>query len=114
VKKDVNPRWQPRNGCDGRFIAKILITTIQANLCCLLHVSQGFGTKFTLLTYHHSHLLAASLNFTPFFTMAFLGAAHFYYSFAVYGLDFTSFCMLQSWHIAINGCCYLFFLFPSM
>jgi len=31
------------------------------------------------------------LDFTSFFTMAFLGAAHFFYSWAVFGLDFTSF-----------------------
>jgi len=31
-KKIRNPRWQPRNGCDGRLIAKILRTTIQVNL----------------------------------------------------------------------------------
>jgi len=27
-----NPKWQPRNGCDGRLKAKILITTIPMNL----------------------------------------------------------------------------------
>ena len=31
-KKMWNPRWQPRNGCDSRLIAKILITIIQLNL----------------------------------------------------------------------------------
>ena len=46
-KKMWNPKWQPRNGCDGRLKAKILITSIQVNLCCLLHVSLRFGTKFT-------------------------------------------------------------------
>jgi len=29
------------------LIAKILIMTIQANLCFLLHISLRFGTKFT-------------------------------------------------------------------
>ena len=51
----------------------------------------GFGTKFTrivvikifLLIYHHSHFLAATLDFTSFFTLAFLGAAFFFYSLAV-------------------------------
>jgi len=66
--------------------------------------------KFLLLTYHHSHFLQATLDFTSFFTMALLGAAHFFYSLAVFGLDFTSFCMLQSWYIAINGCCHFFFM----
>jgi len=32
VKKMWNPRWQPRNGCDGRLIAKIFIMIIQVNL----------------------------------------------------------------------------------
>jgi len=27
-KKLGNPRWWPRNGCDGRLMAKILIMTI--------------------------------------------------------------------------------------
>jgi len=31
--------------------------------------------------------LAATLDFTSFFTMAFLGAAHFFYSWAVFRLD---------------------------
>ena len=35
-KKMRNPRWQPRNGFDGRLLAKNLITTIQVNLCCFL------------------------------------------------------------------------------
>jgi len=62
--------------------------TIQANLCCILHVSLEFGTKFTWivvikifainLLYHHSHFLATTLDFTPFFTMVFLGATHFF------------------------------------
>jgi len=25
--------WRPRNGCDGRSVTTILITTIQVNLC---------------------------------------------------------------------------------
>ena len=59
-------------------MVKILITTIQVNL-----MPRPSGTKFTWivvikifpLTYHHSHFLAATLDFTSFFTMAFLGAA---------------------------------------
>ena len=31
MKKVVKLRWQPRNGCDGRSVIKILITTIQVN-----------------------------------------------------------------------------------
>jgi len=37
VKKDVK----------SKVAAKNLIMTIQVNLCCLLHVSLGFGAKFT-------------------------------------------------------------------
>jgi len=62
------------------------------------------------------HFLAATLYFTSFFTMAFLGATHFFYIWAVFGLDFTSFCncILQSWHIAIMVVVtYLFFLYAG-
>ena len=34
--------------------------------------------KFLPLTYHHSHFLAATLDFTSFFTIAFLGVALFF------------------------------------
>jgi len=98
-KKIWNPKWLPRNGCDGRLKAKILITTIQVNSCCLLHVSIQFGTKFTWivviknlpLAYHHSHYLATTLDFTSFFTTAFLGPLTFL-QLGCFGLDFTSFC----------------------
>jgi len=40
------------------------------------------GLKFLLSTYRHSRFLAATLDFTSFFTMAFLGVAHFFYSLA--------------------------------
>jgi len=30
-EKDMNPRWQPRNGCDGRLKTKNLILTTQVN-----------------------------------------------------------------------------------
>jgi len=43
--------------------------------------------KFLLLGYHHSYFLATTLYFTSFFTTAYLGAAHFLYSWAVFGLD---------------------------
>jgi len=46
-EKNVKSKVAAKNDCDRRLIAKILISTIQANLCCLLHVSLGFGTKFT-------------------------------------------------------------------
>ena len=60
-------------------MVKILITTIQVNFCA---ASQNLPKlsllKFLPLTYHHSHFLAATLDFTSFFTMAFLRAAHFF------------------------------------
>ena len=34
--------------------------------------------NFLPLIYHHSHFLAATLDFTSFFTIAFLRAAHFF------------------------------------
>ena len=39
--------------------------------------------NFLPLTYHYSHFLAAILDFTSFFTIAFLRAALFFYSLAV-------------------------------
>ena len=68
----------------ARLMVKILITTIQVNFCA---ASQNLPKlsllKFLPLTYHHSHFLAATLDFTSFFTIAFLRAAHFFYSLAV-------------------------------
>ena len=65
-------------------MVKVLITTIQVNFCA---ASQNLPElsllKFLPLTYHHSHFLAATLDFTSFFTIAFLRAAHFFYSLAV-------------------------------
>ena len=42
-KKMWNPRWRPRNGCDGRLMVKILITIIQVNF----GAAWSIGTKFT-------------------------------------------------------------------
>jgi len=39
--------------------------------------------KILPLAYHHSHFLAAILDFTSFFTMAFLGPHIFFYSWVV-------------------------------
>jgi len=39
--------------------------------------------KILPLAYHHSHFLAATLDFTSFFTMAFLGPHTFFYRWAV-------------------------------
>ena len=72
---------------DGRLMVKILITTIQVNFVPIDQAAQNLPElsllKFLPLTYHHSHFLAATLDFTSFFTIAFLRAAHFFYSLAV-------------------------------
>ena len=81
VKKDVKSRWQPRNGCDGRLMVRILMMAIQVKR----HKNSPELPllKFLPLTYHHSHFLATTLDFTSFFIIAFLRAAHFFYSLAV-------------------------------
>jgi len=89
VKKDVKSKMAAKNGCDGRLIAKILISTIQVNLVPNRSETWGGNTnsaelvllKFLLLVYRPSQpFLAATLDFTSIFTIAtitFLGAAHF-------------------------------------
>jgi len=57
-----------KNGCDGSLMAKILIMTIQVNIC----ISLCLSTKLTSivnfsLTYHHSYFLAAIFAFTTFY-----------------------------------------------
>jgi len=44
--------------------------------------------KFLPLAYHHSHFLAATLDFTSFFATVFLGAAHFFLQLGCFGLDY--------------------------
>ena len=70
-------RWRPRNGCDGRSVAKVLIMNIQVNLCILTR------------NQHRIHLNCRYENFCPwptaiswlppvfhnFFTLAFLHRA---------------------------------------
>jgi len=79
-KAIVKKRYEIQGGSqeiDSRLMAKFLIMTIQVNLCCLLHVSLGFGAKFTrIVVIKHFAITAISclpLDFTSFFTMAFLG-----------------------------------------
>jgi len=92
------------------------------NLCCLLRVSLWFGTTFAwiviikifAISIPSQPFLSHHLRFHIFFHNGLLWGCTLFYSWAVFGLDFTSVCncMLQSWHIAINGCCYLsYFLF---
>ena len=58
------------NDNSGEFCAKTKRHQIHLKKLSLL--------KFLPLTYHHSHFLAATLDFTSFFTIAFLGAALFF------------------------------------
>jgi len=54
VKKYAHPKnavvkkakWQPRNGCD---LMENYSVKPQVNLCCLLHISLEFSTKFTIV-----------------------------------------------------------------
>ena len=85
-----NSRWRPRNGCDGRLIAKFLITTIQVNLCCLLRISLRFGIKF-VINLPSQPFLSCHLGSRIFFHNGLLGGSTlFFYSWAVFGIDFTS------------------------
>ena len=60
-------------------MVKILITTSQVNFCAASqNLPELLLLKFLPLTYHHSHFLASTLDFTSFFTIAFLRAAHFF------------------------------------
>ena len=90
-EKDVNPRWRPRNGCDGRLMVKIFnndnLGEFFAKTKWHKNSPQLSLLKFLPLTYHHSHFLAATLDFTSFFTIAFLRAALFFLQFGCFGLD---------------------------
>ena len=68
MKKMRNPRWRPRNGCDGRLMVKILITTIQVN----------FGAAFGFHIFFHHSLFEGRTLFLQL---------------SCFGLDFTSFCI---------------------
>ena len=75
-------------------MVKILIMTIQVNFVKRHKNSPELSLlNFLPLTYHHSHFLAATLDFTSFFTIAFLRAAHFFLQLGCFGLDFISFCI---------------------
>jgi len=55
--------------------------------------------------------LSCHLVFHIFFHNGLLGSCTLFLQLGCFGLDFTSFCncILQRWHISVNGCCYLFF-----
>ena len=59
-------------GVNGLMV-KNLITTWSWHI---IHLKSLLN--FLPLTYHHSHFLAATLDFTSFFTIAFLGAVLFF------------------------------------
>ena len=68
-----------------RLMAKILIATIQVNLCCLIPAS--LDTKFTWIVaiiifainlYHHSQFLAAPCDFTTFSHRPFWAGPHLF------------------------------------
>jgi len=95
VKKDAKSKVAAKNDCDGRLIAKILITTIQVNLVPKHSETWRGNTnsteflllKFLLLAYHHSHFWLPPWISHLFSQLPFLGAAHFFYSWDVFGLD---------------------------
>ena len=74
-------------------MAKNLITILQMNL--MPNPSGGGNADspelllliFLPLTYYHSHFLAATLDFTSFFILAFLGATQFFLQLGCFGLD---------------------------
>ena len=76
-----------------RLMAKILITTIQVNLCCLIPASLGISTKFTwivVIKFCHQPIpsqpfLGHPFDITTFFTLAiFEQGCTFFYSQAVF------------------------------
>ena len=97
-------------------MVKILITTIQVNFCA---ASQNLPElsllKFLPLTYHHSHFLAATLDFTFFFQHSLSEGRTPFLQLGCFGLDFISFCICipQSRPMASFGTflAYVFFLY---
>jgi len=83
---------------------KFLIMTIQGNLCCLLHDSLGFGTKFTLIVgfhiFFHNDLLGGRTLFLQ------LGCVWIRYELPNIGLVSSFFFFLErclSYHKAETG-----------
>ena len=92
-------------------MVKILITTIQVNLVPLGQLAQNSPElsllKFLPLTYHHSHFLAATLDFTSLFTMAFLGP-HLFFTAWLFWIRFHFFLYLYTPKPAIGRLCGFF------
>ena len=72
-------------------MVKILITTIQVNLVPLGQLAQNSPElsllKFFIINLPSQPFLGRHLGFHIFLTIAFLRAALFFYSLAVFGLD---------------------------
>ena len=81
-------------------MVKILITTIQVNLVPLGQLAQNSPElsllKFLPLTYRHSHFLAATLDFTSFFTIAFSRAALLFFTAWLFLIRFHFFLYLYT------------------
>ena len=60
--------------------------------------------KFLPLTYHHNHFLATALDFTSFFTIAFLRAALFVLQLDCFGLDNVN---VKAYNLFLKDCCAL-------
>jgi len=96
MKKDVKSKvvakkwlWWPRSGCDGRLMAKFLITTIQVNLVPNPWRRQDKFTwivvikKKIAISLPSQPFLGRHLGFHIFFHYGLFGAAPFFYSWAV-------------------------------
>jgi len=103
-KKLWNQRWQPKSGCGGLIMAKILITAIQANLCRrFTNFAELLLLKFLSLSVHHSHFWTAIFDFTSFHAAFFAWAAPFFLQFGYFYVDFTSFCNLTNFCFVAGG-----------
>jgi len=103
VKKDVKSKVAAKK---WKLMAKFLITTIQVNLVPNPSEMWRRRHKFTWivviknfaisLLYHHSYFFVATLDFTSFFTMAFLGP-HPFLQLGFFGLDLIMLRSLTQW-----------------
>jgi len=101
-----NPRWQPRNGCDGRLMAKFLITTIQVNLVPNPSETWRRQHKFTwivviknfAISLPSQPFLGHHLGFHIFFHYGLFGAAPFL-QLGCFGLDslYRTTCEIRLW-----------------
>jgi len=86
VKKMWNPRWWPRNGCDGKLMVKFLTTTIQVNLASIpsetwrkqYHITWIVVIKNFAISLPSQPFLGRHLGFYIFFHNGLFEAAHFF------------------------------------